>query len=180
VQFNNGGNGAATTAIIASDSQIGSTGVSSSDVAALYAAALNREPDVQGLNFYENAVNHLGATGAALIADLAQFFISSPEYTGNSAHNYAQTTAGETQFITDSYNNLLHRAPSASDVNLYMTNDINAAVAGLTPGTAAYAAADKYAHALVLAQVSLSPEFRSDVSITAQNQASASHWMLLA
>jgi hypothetical protein len=178
VQFNNGGNSATNTAIIASDSQIGSTGLASSDVAALYAAALNREPDVQGLNFYENAVTHMGNSGAALIAALAIDFISSPEYTGS--HNYAQTGVAETQFITDTYNNLLHRAPSANDINLYMTNDINAALAGLTPGTAAYAAADQYAHALVLAQVSLSPEFRSDVSITAQNGASNTHWMLLA
>jgi hypothetical protein len=180
VQFDNGGVGSATTILVASNGELGATGISSSDVAALYSAALNRVPDVQGLNFYENAASHTGLTGAALIAQFATYFVNSAEYTSNPAHTYAQTTAGETQFITDTYNNLLHRAPSAADVSLYINNDITPAVANLTPGTAAYAAADQYAHALVLAQVSLSPEFRSDVSITAQNPASASHWLLLA
>lgn len=180
VQFNNGGSGSPTTTIIASNDDIGSTGVASSDIAALYSAALAREPDVQGLNFYENAVTHMSDTGAALLVDLATYLINSPEYTGNSAHAYAQTTAGETQFITDSYTNLLDRTPSAAEVNFYLSNVITPALNNLTPGTAAYAAADQHAHAVVLAEFSQSAEFRSDVSITAQNQASASHWLLLA
>ena len=180
LQFNNGGSSSPSTVIVASNSAIGSTGVNSSDIAALYSAALARAPDVQGLNFYENAVTHSSDTGAALLVDLATYLSNSPEYTGNSAHNYTQTSTGETQFITDTYANLLHRTPSAAEVNFYLANNIDAALSGLTAGTAAYAAADQHAHAVILAEFSQSAEFRSDVSITAQNQASASHWLLLA
>jgi len=175
LQFDNGGTSAATTIFIASATPSAGT-VTSADVAALYGAALNREPDVSGLNFYEKFASSNPSVG---ITQYAADFLSSKEYTGNPAHQYAQTPMGETQFVTDTYNDLLHRAPDSGGVNFYLTNDINPMLANLTPGTAAYAAADLAAHALVVAEFSQSPEFRSDVGITAQNQASASHWLLL-
>jgi hypothetical protein len=52
-------------------------------------------------------------------------------------------------------------------------------LAGLTAGTAAYAAAEATAHALVLAYFSQSPEFLNDVQITAQHPADATHWLIL-
>jgi hypothetical protein len=53
---------------------------------------------------------------------------------------------------------------------------------GLTPGTAAYAAADLAAHATVLVDFSASGEFLGDVQITAKAPASAGftgHWLVL-
>ena len=52
-------------------------------------------------------------------------------------------------------------------------------LANLTPGTTAYAQADLVAHATVLAYSSESPEFLSDVQVTAHNPASAQHWLVL-
>jgi hypothetical protein len=109
----------------------------------------------------------------------AQWFLASAEYSGNSAHNYAQTAAGDQQFITDSYTNLLHRTPSASEVAFYENNVMVKALAGLTPGTTAYATADAAAHALTLVYFSASAEFLGDVQVTAQNPVSAQHWLVL-
>lgn len=176
VEFDNGGSGTPIVAIVASTTPSTAGAVSSAEVAALYAAVLGRAPDVAGLVFYENEA---AASPSAPITQFALQFLSSPEYTGNSAHAYAQTAAGEAQFITDIYNNLLQRAPEAGAVDFYVANVIDPALAGLTPGTAAYAAADLAAHAQVLSYFSLSPEFRADVSITSQTPASASHWLLL-
>jgi hypothetical protein len=176
LQFDNGGNSAPTLAIVASDTPTTAGAVSSAQVASLYAAVLNRTPDVSGLVFYENEAN---ANAGLSITQIATQFLNSPEYTNNPNNSYAQTAAGEAQFITNTYENLLHRAPEAGAVQWYETNQINPDLTGLTPGTAAYAAADQAAHALVLASFSQSAEFRGDVSITAQNPASSSHWLLL-
>jgi len=176
IKFDNGGNSAATLAIVASDTPTTAGAVSSGQVATLYAAVLDRTPDAAGLAFYENQAN---ANAGLSITQIATEFLNSKEYTGNPANTYAQTAAGEAQFITNTYQNLLHRAPEAGAVQWYETNQINPGLANLTPGTAAYASADQAAHALVLASFSQSAEFRGDVSITAQNPASSSHWLLL-
>ena len=176
VQFDNGGSSAPTLVTLASTTPEAAGAVSSAQIAALYAAVLDRTPDAAGLNFYQALA---ASSPTTQITQFAKYFLSSPEYSADSAHSYAQTAAGEAQFITDTYNNLLHRAPEAGAVSFYQTNDIDPLLTGLTPGTAAYAAADLAAHALVLAQFSKSPEFLSDVSITSQTSASVSHWLLL-
>jgi hypothetical protein len=148
--------------------------VSSSQVADLYAAVFARTPDAAGLNYYEQEA---AGNPALTIVNFATSFLSSPEY--QAAHSYAQTLAGETQFITDTYNNLLHRAPEAGAASWYITNIVNPALAGQTAGTAAYAAADLLAHAEVLADFSQSGEFLSDVQVTAAHPADAQHWLVL-
>ena len=150
--------------------------VTTGNITELYAAVLAREPDVSGLSFYQNALQKNPGTS---LLTFATYFLDSTEYTSNSAHNYAETTAGDEQFITDSYQNLLHRTPSASEVSFYETNVLAPAVANLTTGTTAYAAAQLQAHALMLVYFSASAEFLGDVQITAQNPASASHWLAL-
>lgn len=142
----------------------------------LYGAVFSRTPDVPGLGFYETFLASNPNTG---LLQFATWFLDSTEYQSNTAHVYAQTTAGETQFINDSYQNLLGRTPDADDVNFYLTKVIQPALAGLTPGTDAYKAADNQAHALLLVYFSASPEFLGDVSITAQNPSSTQHWLLL-
>jgi len=175
VDFDNGGSGSPTLAIVASDTPTTAGAVSSAQIATLYAAVLDRTPDIAGLVFYENNANSNPGTS---IQQYAEYFLSSPEYTSNSAHTYAQTEAGEAAFITATYQNLLDRAPETGAV-AYYENVIDPMLANLTPGTAAYAKADLAAEAQVLAYFSQSPEFRADVTVTAQNPASASHWLIL-
>lgn len=175
VEFNNGGSGSPTTAIVASDTPTTAGAVSSAQIATLYAAVLNRTPDVAGLVFYENNANSNPGTG---IQQYAEYFLSSPEYTSNPAHTYAQSETGEAAFITATYSNLLKRAPEAGAVSYYEAV-IDPMLVNQTPGTAAYAKADLAAEAQVLAYFSQSPEFRADVTVTAQNPASSSHWLVL-
>jgi len=160
---------------VASTTPVSGEAVSSAQIANLYAAVFAREPDVAGLNFYEQ---YAAANPAVTIVTYAQYFLASAEYTSNPEHIYAQTTAGETQFITDTYNNLLHRAPDTGAVPYYL-NVINQMLTGLTPGTTAYTAADTLAHATVLAYFSQSSEFLSDVQVTATHPADATHWLVL-
>jgi hypothetical protein len=150
------------------------SGVTTGNVTELYAAVLAREPDLPGLTFYQTYLQNNPTTP---LQQFAEFFLSSEEY--KAAHNYAQSSAGDTQFITDSYQNLLHRTPSAAEVSFYETNVLAPAGANLTPGTAAYANAQLQAHALMLVYFSASAEFLSDVQVTAMNPPSAQHWLIL-
>lgn len=161
------------TEIIATGTAAAGTVLSSLNVAELYSAALNRAPDVTGLNFYENAIK---ANPTMSGVTLAEYFLSSSEYTA--AHSYAQTSTGDTQFVNDLYTNILHRTGSSTEVAFY-TTFISNQLSGLTAGTTAYTAAELQAHAQVLEYFSASAEFLSDIQITAQHPASASHWLLL-
>ena len=138
-------------------------GVTSGNVTELYGAVFGREPDVPGLSYYDNIVRD---TPSLPLTTYAQWFIASPEYVNNPSHNYAQTSAGDAQFVTDSYQNLLHRAPEAGAVAYYQ-NIINQ-FGSKTVG-----------HAVVLADFSQSAEFLNDVQITAQHPADTQHWLYL-
>ncbi|HMA50976.1 MAG TPA: DUF4214 domain-containing protein [Magnetospirillaceae bacterium] len=150
--------------------------VSTGNVTELYAAVLGREPDVAGLGFYQN---YLKSNPATSFLQFAEWFLSSPEYTGNGAHNYAQNSAGDAQFITDSYQNLLHRTPSADEVAYYQTNVMAVAEKGLAAGSQAFQTAQFQAHALMLVYFSASPEFLSDVQVTATHPSDSQHWLVL-
>ncbi|SRR5579859_1191377 len=163
------------TEIVASTTNVQDGVISSAEIANLYAAVFAREPDVPGLAYYERAA----INGTRGITYYAENFLSSPEYTGNPAHAYAQTPAGDAQFITDTYQNLLHRAPEAGAVSWYQTNVINPILASATPGTAAYTQAELLAHASVLADFSQTQEFIADVQVTAQHPADAQHYLVL-
>ncbi len=157
----------------------GSNGVvTGGNVTELYGAVFGRVPDVAGLDYYEK---ELAANPTLSLNTLATDFLSSPEYTENPAHGYAQSSAGDTQFITDSYNNLLHRAPESGAIPYYQ-NLIDQFTQGLTPGSAAYSAAELAAHATLLVDFSASAEFLADVEITATKPASGGftgHWLVL-
>lgn len=148
--------------------------VNSGTIAELYSAVLARVPDVQGLQFYEEYTG-----SASSLNTLASYFLNSAEYKNNPAHNYAQSAAGDAQFIVDTYQNLLHRAPDSGATAFYQSNVINPMLSGLTPGTSAYAAAQVQAHAQVLVYFASSQEFLGDVQITAQHPADAQHWLYL-
>ena len=159
---------------VASTTPVTTGAVSSAEVTNLYAAVFARTPDVAGLAYYEGLA---AATPSRTITSFAVSFLSSPEYTN--AHSYAQTSAGDAQFITDTYQNLLHRAPSSADVAWYQTNVINPILATATPNSTAYTQAELLAHASVLADFSQSGEFLGDVQVTSQHPADATHWLIL-
>jgi len=127
------------------------------------------------LAFYQS---YLSANPNTPLTTFAQYFLASSEYASNSAHDYAESTAGDTQFITDCYENLLHRAPESGAIPYYL-NVIDSFTNGLAAGTAAYAAAQTLGHAYVLTYFSQSAEFLSDVQVTAANPSSAQHWLVL-
>ena len=147
----------------------------SGNVTELYSAVLARAPDVPGLAFYQTAI---AGNPTLPLTQLAQYFLNSTEYTSNAGHDYAQSAAGDAQFITDTYTNLLHRAPDTGAVPFYQAL-ISQYTNGLTSGTAAYAAAQLAGHAQMLVYFSVSPEFLGNVQITAQHPADAQHWLLL-
>ena len=147
--------------------------VTGGNVTELYGAVFSRVPDVAGLAYYEN---QLKADPGLTLLTLAEDFLQSPEYTA--AHTYPQTTPGDAQFITDSYSNLLHRAPESGAIPYYQAL-IARFTTGLTAGTAAYQAAELQAHATLLVDFSASAEFLGDVQVTAAHPADASHWLIL-
>ena len=154
----------------------GLTTATTGNIAELYSAVFAREPDVPGLAYYQK---QLQANPTIPVTVFATDFLQSPEYTGNSAHNYAQNTQGDTQFITDTYSNLLHRAPENGAVGYYLNTVIAPFLNGVAAGTAAYTAAELAAHATVLFDFSASQEFLGNVQVTSANPASAAHWLLL-
>ena len=152
------------------------TSVTTGNVTELYGAVFGRLPDVPGLAYYEQVA---AANPSFSLTVYAQWFLASPEYVNNPAHSYAANATGDAQFITDSYNNLLGRAPEAGAVAWYQANVINAIIGNLTPGTAAYQAADTLAHAYVLTDFSQSAEFLGDVSATPGQPLTPQHWLIL-
>lgn len=80
----------------------------------LYQAAFNRTPDLSGLGYQMNALD----TGLALW-QVASNFIASPEF---------QTTYGtlnDSQFVTQLYANVLHRAPDSGGLAYHVNNLAN-------------------------------------------------------
>jgi len=147
--------------------------VTTGNITELYGTVFGRLPDVAGLAFYQN---YLAANPSTPLVQFAEYFLASPEYTD--AHSYAQSNAGDDQFITASYENLPHRAPDTGAIPYY-EKVIDQFTQGLIPGTAAYAAAQTIGHAWVLTYFSASPEFLGDVQVTAQTPSSAQHWLVL-
>ena len=164
------------TAFVASQTPTVAGGVSSAQVVDLYSAVLARTPDAAGLAYYENYAKSNPATP---ILSFAEWFLSSPEYTTNTAHNYALNSTGDAQFVADTYNNLLHRAPEAGAVQWYEANVINPIVTSDTAAGATQAQAELHAHAQLLTYFSASQEFLGDVEITAQHPLSSQHWLLV-
>jgi hypothetical protein len=148
--------------------------VTTGNITELYSAVLAREPDVPGLGFY---LSYLKANPDTPLVQFAQYFLASSEYTSNPARDYTHNQAGDDQFITDTYENLLHRAPEAGAIPYYEAV-INTYTAGFTPGSAAYIAAENLGHAWVLTYASASPEFLNDVEVTAAHPADATHWLI--
>ncbi|MES2346406.1 MAG: DUF4214 domain-containing protein [Pseudomonadota bacterium] len=75
----------------------------------MYQAAFNRTPDLGGVGFWLNQLDHgLSLTG------MAQFFLDSPE----NVRTYG--SLDDTGFVTQMYANVLHRAPDAQGLQFYL------------------------------------------------------------
>jgi hypothetical protein len=170
VQFND------ASLIVASQSATGTQAPTSAQVTELYGAVFGRLPDVGGLGFYEQTATKNQGIG---FLTYAEWFLNSPEYT--SAHSYAANSTGDAQFITDSYQNLLGRAPAAGDIDFYETKVINPIIAADLAAGKTMAQAELEAHAQVLVYFSASPEFTNDVSTTGTGTPAfgGHHWLLL-
>ncbi|WP_439119259.1 DUF4214 domain-containing protein [Marivita sp.] len=72
----------------------------------LYQAALNREPDVEGIGFWIRALD----AGLTDLTDMAELFLQSPEFTGNFG---VVETLSDDAFLTLLYSNVFGRAPDA-------------------------------------------------------------------
>jgi hypothetical protein len=108
----------------------------------LYRAAFDRTPDIGGLGFHINAMDHGWGIGS-----IAQNFVDSPEF---------QTTYGNidnTQFVTLLYNNVLDRNPDQAGLDFHV-NNLNSGAIGRHD---------------VLAQFSESPENKAAVIGTIQD-----------
>jgi serralysin len=77
----------------------------------LYQAAFNRTPDQGGLGYQMNALD----TGLSL-SQVAGNFIASPEF------QFTYGALNNTQFVTQLYANVLHRAPDAGGLAFHVNN----------------------------------------------------------
>lgn len=127
------------------------------EIAAMFNAAFERVPDLPGLEFYAIPT----VNGSLSLHQDAVFFLSSPEF----AKLYPALTApvdnggpNDQAFVTELYGNILHRTPSAAEVQYY----VEALQGSLTTSTgAAIPAADR---AQLLIYFSISPENQADIS----------------
>jgi len=76
----------------------------------LYQAAFDREPDLSGLGFWINAMDH----GVSLV-DVAENFISSPEFSDRYGANL-----NDVAFVNNLYHNILGRAPEQAGFDYWL------------------------------------------------------------
>lgn len=100
-----------------------------SDIVALYAAALGRQPDLPGMEYY---VNREVNDGQTLIYQAGNFLDSSEFKSKFAAAALQQDNGGSNDqaFVTQLYQNMLHRTESASELAWYV-NEIQTTFAGV-------------------------------------------------
>jgi hypothetical protein len=111
-------NGAATDASGAYSNIYFLANSQNSQVAELYAAAFGRQPDLSGLEYWENQLG----SGYALDR-IAGNFVSSDEFKAKFAAAAAPSDLGgvnDQAFITALYQNVLHRTPDAAGLNYWI------------------------------------------------------------
>jgi len=84
-------------------------GTNQTDVTELYNAAFGRQPDLGGVEYY---VNQLQA--GLSFTNIANEFMASPEFQARFG-----ASVSDNQFITNLYENILHRAPATSELAYY-------------------------------------------------------------
>ena len=117
------------------------------NIALMYDAAFERQPDLPGLEFYAQPA----AAGTLSLHQAAVYFLNSPEFVKDyPALSAAPDNGGpnDQAFINELYGNILRRTPTASEVNFYVE-----ALQGTLSGETA--PADR---ALLLTYFAVSPE----------------------
>jgi hypothetical protein len=121
-----------------------------SEVVRLYNAALSRQPDLGGVEYYANQLK----TGFSFL-QLAGEFMASPEFETRFGAN-----ATDSQFVAALYQNVLHRAPSASELAYYQAALSNYEAGHVVDSTNPVL----WSRAQELLNFTNSPECQSDVS----------------
>ncbi len=151
--------GAATSAGAYQSAYLVESGVAA-QMASMYNAAYGRLPDFAGLEFY---IDQYGSPDLPDLHTMANYFLFSPEF--KTHWPTLQTTAdngglNDQAYINALYGQILHRTPTALEVQFY----VNALQGTLTDSSGQpIAAADR---AQLLVYFSLSPENQSDISAT--------------
>ena len=126
-------------------------------LAAMYNAAFQRQPDLPGLEFYED---QLGTVGVPDLHQAAVYFLTSPEMQKlypTSLTTPDQGGPNDQAFVTALYSGILHRTATAAEVAFY-----DEALAGtLTSNGQPLAAVDR---ATVLEYFAHSPENQADTA----------------
>lgn len=129
------------------------TSGTTAEVAEMYNAALGRQPDLAGLEFY--AIPTLNR--ALTLHQDAGFFENSPEFRKDYPDLLTPADSGgpnDQAFITELYGNILHRTPSADEISFYV-NYMQGTLSGQTaPGN----------RADLLIYFAVSPENQKDVA----------------
>ena len=115
-------------------------------VAELYNAALGRLPDLAGLEYYAVPINN----GTLALHQAAANFLASPEFQSRftaAAQPADNGGVNDQAYITQLYQNVLHRTPNATEMNYYVQD-----IQGTLPGIAAQDRAQ------LLINFSVSPE----------------------
>ena len=125
---------------------------SDAQVASIYNAALGRLPDLAGLEFY----GHAFAAGTLDLHQTGVYFLASPEFQSHFAAAALPADNGgpnDQAFITQLYQNVLHRTPSAAETAFYVS-DLQGTLVGVA----------QQDRAQLLVNFALSPENQKDIS----------------
>ena len=123
---------------------------SQSEIVRLYTAALGRQPDLGGVEYYAHQL-----TAGFGFQQIAGEFMASPEFI-----NRYGARASDTQFIDNLYANVLHRAPIASELAFYQAALSNAAAGSIVDSTNPV----MWSRGQELVNFTNSPECQNDVS----------------
>ena len=105
-------------------------GSTNAEIAAMYQAAFQRQPDLPGLEFYAKPI----AAGTMTLHQAATYILGSPEFTADYPTLQAASDGGgpnDQAFIKQLYGQILHRTPTADEVNFYV-QDLQGKLSGQT------------------------------------------------
>jgi len=120
------------------------------EVTELYNAAFGRQPDLGGVEYYANQLN-----SGYSFQQIATEFMASPEFQARYGANVS-----DTQFVTNLYQNVLHRAASSTELAYYTSALANYEAGSIVNTTNPVA----WSRAQELLNFTNSPENQADVS----------------
>jgi len=119
------------------------------EITELYTAAFGRQPDLGGVEYYANELN----SGIA-INQIANQFQASPEFQARYGANVSDAS-----YVTNLYQNVLHRAPSSVELAYYQS-----ALSNYENGVTGASSGPSWSRAQELLNFTNSPENQTNVS----------------